>query len=193
MSKLSHHKGVLKAKGFTLIELMVTVAMLAILASIALPSYQIYINRNAEYQTQAKMKQLEIELNRWRASALTYKGYKPSKISNDGSTTYAYDENDNQTIYVPSGSDHTDYKYKIVLASVSGSNSSSLISSDTTISQATMAIGRNWAMLAMPNTDKLPKAKKILLNSSGVQCKTKNDDNTVTITSSNCGNYSEKW
>ena len=62
-------------KGFTLIELMVTVAMVAILASIAIPSYRQYAIRNAESQAQAKMKQLEIELNRWRATALTYKGF----------------------------------------------------------------------------------------------------------------------
>lgn len=67
-------------KGFTLIELMVTVAMVAILASIAIPSYRQYAIRNAESQAQAKMKQLEIELNRWRATALTYKGFFPKKL-----------------------------------------------------------------------------------------------------------------
>ncbi|ECE0941571.1 prepilin-type N-terminal cleavage/methylation domain-containing protein, partial [Salmonella enterica subsp. enterica] len=96
-------------KGFTLIELMVTVAMVAILASIAIPSYRQYAIRNAESQAQAKMKQLEIELNRWRATALTYKGFLPKKIANDGTVSYSYDTGAsgdvaNTVIYVPANS-----------------------------------------------------------------------------------------
>ena len=107
-------------KGFTLIELMVTVAMVAILASIAIPSYRQYAIRNAESQAQAKMKQLEIELNRWRATALTYKGFLPKKIANDGTVSYSYDTGAsddvaNTVIYVPANSTADNYQYKIRL------------------------------------------------------------------------------
>lgn len=192
-------------KGFTLIELMVTVAMVAILASIAIPSYRQYAIRNAESQAQAKMKQLEIELNRWRATALTYKGFKPAKVASDGTTSYDYDETDNKTIYVPANSTSSNYHYKITLASVvtttttAGSSTTtsredkSLVNTSTTIDTSTLAVGRNWAMLAIPNTNKFPSAKKILLNSEGAQCKINNADTSVTITSSDCGNNSETW
>ena len=56
---------------------MVTVAIIAILAAIALPSYRAFIIRNAESDAQRKMLMLSTELEQWRAKALTYKGFKP--------------------------------------------------------------------------------------------------------------------
>ena len=179
-------------KGFTLIELMVTVAMVAILASIAIPSYRQYAIRNAESQVQAKMKQLEIELNRWRATALTYKGFLPKKIASDGTTSYGYDETDNKTIYVPANSTSSNYHYKILLVDGDNTANSLVPTASSTLSNSLTA-GRAWVMFATPNPTKFNDAHKILLTSSGTQCKTKNSDSSVTIASTNCGTYSETW
>ena len=177
--------------GFTLIELMVTVAMVAILASIAIPSYRQYAIRNAESQAQAKMKQLEIELNRWRATALTYKGFKPAKVASDGTISYGYDATNN-TIYIPVNSTADNYQYKILLVDGDNTANSLVPTASSTLSNSLTA-GRAWVMFATPNPTKFNDAHKILLTSSGAQCKAKNSDSSVSIIPTSCDTNWETW
>lgn len=93
MNEPSHAR---KTGGFTLIELMITVAIVAILAAIALPSYQQYVIRSKRSAAQAQMmdianrQQQFLLANRNYAdkAALTASGYAlPAEVSSN----YSYD------------------------------------------------------------------------------------------------------
>ncbi len=173
-----------KSRGFTLIELMVVVMIIAILAAVAIPSYRQFVIKNAEHEAQTKMLQLELQLERWRSSALTYKGFQPQIVNSSNSVSYGYDAN-NTTIYVPQGSDATNYRYEITL--VDGTSpTNSLISSGLDNST-----GRTWKMLAVPNsTGTFKNARNMLMTSSGLRCQNKS---SIAITATTCGTGEENW
>lgn len=59
-------------KGFTLIELMIVVAIVAILAAVALPSYRDYIRQANRGEARAELMRLSQEQEKWRANNTTY-------------------------------------------------------------------------------------------------------------------------
>jgi len=63
-----------RAKGFTLIELMITVAVVAILATIAMPSYQDYVRKSRRAQAKADLVELAQQMERHHTVQNTYAG-----------------------------------------------------------------------------------------------------------------------
>lgn len=189
-------------QGFTLIEMMVTVMIITILASIAVPSYQRYMIINAEKQAQAQIGQLEIQLEKWRAQALTYRGFVPSggydnKLPNANSSVA-----DKTIILVPSGSNKDNYRYMIQLVdgtSFEGLGSLnnkglSLVPTDET-KNAGIALGHSWKMVAYPNPRFSKQgANRFIARSSGVRCMAPDKNRVVQMTTSNCsGRGVESW
>lgn len=174
-------------KGFTLIEVMIVVVILAILAAIAVPSYRQYTIVNAERDTQAKMLQLQLELERWRATALTYKGFVPQTVDSNGDTDYSYADTDDTIINVPAGSGD-DYTYRITLVDGDTSGTPKSLVAAIGVDNVT---GRTWKMLAVPNpTGYIKTGSKIMLTSSGIRCMT---TMTIAIGAVDCGNNAQVW
>lgn len=75
-----------RSKGFSLIELLVTVFMLAILASVAMPMVELTVQRNKEEQLRLALREIREALNEYKkaveagliAKSVDASGYPPS-------------------------------------------------------------------------------------------------------------------
>jgi type IV pilus assembly protein PilE len=80
--------------GFTLIELMVVVVIVAIFVAIAIPSYQAYIRRAETSNAQQELKRIATLLERHKARNFSYKGFDLSAQTLSTPRTYSFDLKD---------------------------------------------------------------------------------------------------
>lgn len=62
----------MKARGFTLIELMVVVAIVAIIAAIAVPSFNESVRKSRRSEAITTLADLQLRQERWRSNNTTY-------------------------------------------------------------------------------------------------------------------------
>ncbi|MDW5417899.1 type IV pilin protein [Iodobacter sp. CM08] len=62
-------------QGFTLIEVMITVAIIGILASIAVPQYSDYVTRSRLVESQSKLSDTRVRLEQFFVNNRTYMGF----------------------------------------------------------------------------------------------------------------------
>lgn len=72
--KPSHSDLLRKTSGFTLIELMITVAIVAILASVALPAYNDYVTRGRLTEAISNLADMRVKLEQYFQDNRTYVG-----------------------------------------------------------------------------------------------------------------------
>jgi len=74
-----------RATGFTLIEVMITVAIIAILAAVAIPSYTDYITRSKIQEATSSLLAMRTKMEQYFQDQRTYSG---ACLPNQTTTTY---------------------------------------------------------------------------------------------------------
>ena len=195
-----------KTHGFTLIELMITVVVVAIIAAIAVPSYQQYIERKDLAIARQEALRIAAELERFKAKNFSYKGFDASYLytyeSTDAGgnpTTASYYNKTTGQLLLPLGSTSSTAKYTLTLANGGTGHKPLTIvkgADGQETADSASVNGLSWVMSLERAKDssgdpKQPRNYDLLLNSAGLRCMTKVKDTVTGYV--NCGSYSESW
>lgn len=157
-------------QGFTLIEIMIVVIIIAIMAAVALPNYEQYLRKKDLAVAQQEVQKLAIELERHKMRNFSFRGFCPS-VNTNGAECLG------NTFQVPIGSP----RYTITV-----------VDTATNVAlTANNATGFNWSVTAI-RIDTTGQAKNydLLMKNDGTRCMSKT---TEAVTKDDCGTDSETW
>ena len=195
-----------KTHGFTLIELMITVVVVAIIAAIAVPSYQQYIERKDLAIARQEALRIAAELERFKAKNFSYKGFDASYLYTYESTdadgnpaTASYYNKTTGQLLLPLGSTSSTAKYTLTLANGgTGHKPLTIVKNGdgTETADSASVNGLSWVMSLERAKDsdgepKQPRSYDLFLSNTGLRCMTKVKD--VVTGYANCGSFSESW
>ena len=172
-----------KRLGFTLIELMIILVVIAVFAAIAVPSYQAYIQKKDLALAKQEALKMASELERFKNKNFSYKGFN---------ATYIYPSYKKATgeLYLPIGLAEGDAKYKLTVVDLAQKKSLS--------DASTAVLCLNWAIKVERVTEdgsttlKQPKNYDLLLTSMGIRCMTRTADMVKDYEGCGEDNY-ENW
>lgn len=111
-----------RARGFTLIELMIAVAIVSILAAVALPSYQNYIARGFISEATGALAELRTRAEQWFADRRTYVGFSCTATETPKRFNLVCDQNVNTFTITATGTGNmSGYSYSIDQANAKAS------------------------------------------------------------------------
>lgn len=158
--------------GFTLIELMIVLVLIAISMVIAIPSYQEYVRRSDASMVQQEMQKIAEQLDRHKAKNFTYRGFDPAYIYNVGSPM--------TSITLPRNATASGIRYTITIRDADDTTKL-LTAVDGSSPPKPTVRGRNWAMKAQASDI---RNYNFLMTSTGTRCKNKTNAN---VSYADCG------
>ena len=97
------------SSGFTLIEVMITVAIVAILASVAIPSYRDYAIRGRIPDATAGLAAKRVKMEQWYQDARTYVGATAGDVDTNSSKYFDFSTKNDANVDTRSATGYTLY------------------------------------------------------------------------------------
>lgn len=161
-------------QGFSLLELMMVLLLMAMLALFALPSYQHYLQRKDLARAKQQALDLVMDLERYKARNFSYRGFDLAELYPSAVI------NQNQML-IPLGSSQAQAKFILTVVdydSLAQLNEAKQVKTAAQEAASHGILGRHWAISVERLKDDRGQLKQahnydLLLTSTGIRCQTR--------------------